>query len=102
MTKIDPALKISIVIPVYNEEDTILQVLRSVALQQKTIQAALTSPTCKPPKISFEVIIVNDASTDSTLSILKKNPKLYTLFLDQEKNQGKSAAVHAGIFKATG
>jgi len=102
MSKVDPALKISIVIPVYNEEDTILQVLRSVALQQKTIQAAVTSPICKPPKISFEVIIVNDASTDTTLSILKKNSKLYSMLVNQKNNQGKSAAVHAGIAKATG
>ena len=50
--------KLSILIPVYNEEKTVLEVLKNI---QKN----------KIKDIDFEVIIINDGSSDSTISILE-------------------------------
>ena len=50
--------KLSILIPVYNEEKTVLEVLKNI---QKN----------KIKDLDFEVIIINDGSSDSTISILE-------------------------------
>lgn len=81
-------MKLSVVIPVYNESKTILSILERV-LTEKT------------PK---EVIIVDDCSTDGTwekLQSLKPTQKIIKL-LRNEVNQGKGAAVRKGIKQATG
>ena len=74
-------MKTTIIIPVYNEEKRIKHVL-SVLLSSSLIN---------------EVIVVNDASTDNTLKIVKffecKKLKIISL----EKNLGKSGAVKAGV-----
>jgi glycosyltransferase involved in cell wall biosynthesis len=78
--------KLSVVIPVYNEERWIREVLRRV-------QAV---------EIPKEIIIVEDCSKDGTRDILKtitdENVKIYY----QEKNQGKGAALRRGFQEATG
>jgi glycosyltransferase involved in cell wall biosynthesis len=51
---------ISILIPAFNEERTIKQVLKTVSQQQI-------------PNVVFEVVVVNDGSTDNTLKILNEN-----------------------------
>jgi glycosyltransferase involved in cell wall biosynthesis len=84
-------MKLSIIVPVYNEEKTILDVLTRL----QTINFGL----------DYEVIVVDDGSTDKTKSILQeriipssKNIKL--IFLD--KNSGKGAALRRGFQVATG
>ena len=52
--------KLSIIIPVYNEENTILQILNKIKL-------------CKIENINFEIIVINDGSSDNTLNILEAN-----------------------------
>jgi glycosyltransferase involved in cell wall biosynthesis len=86
--------KLSIIIPVFNEGNTvhlILDKIKNVTL---------------PQDIQKEIIIVNDCSTDNTAEAIKnyisQNPKLEIIFLEQVKNQGKGAALHTGISKATG
>ena len=79
-------MEISVVIPVYNEKDTISHIVDRVT------QTGLV----------HEIVIVDDGSTDGTrevLEALKKHP-LVRVFL-QEKNQGKGAAVRRGIEKAS-
>lgn len=85
---------LSIVIPAYNEGKTIHLILNKV----KAVQ--LTNNILK------EVIIVNDCSKDDTeeaiLRYQKENPDLNIQYYKHEKNQGKGAALHTGIEKATG
>lgn len=77
-------MKISCIIPAYNEEKSIANTLRAV-LQVTEIH---------------EIIVVNDSSTDKTREIIKSfsNVKLLT----NEKNQGKSRSIARGIETATG
>lgn len=80
-------IKLSILIPAYNEADHILGVLTAI---KKT----------KLPK--YEVIVIDDASTDKTNSLLKKNSKLWTHLIKHSHNQGKSGAIVSGIRKSRG
>jgi len=81
-------MKLSIIIPVYNEESTVEEILRRVK------KAPL------PKGISKEIIVVDDKSSDKSLSILRKidGIKLIT----HSVNRGKGRAIRTGIFKASG
>ncbi len=81
-------MKFSILIPVYNEKNYILEVLKNVNLQKKNYD--------------LEIIISDDGSTDGTKKILKDNKNLYDFFIDESINQGKGMAVNKAIEKATG
>lgn len=87
-------LKLSILIPAYNEEKTITSVL--MALQNLQLEFSLEK----------EIIVVNDFSSDSTGEIVeefrKQNPDLPIFLHNQEINQGKGAALHKAIEIATG
>ncbi len=86
--------KLSIVIPAYNEAATIHLILNKV----KAVNLA--------QGISKEVIIVNDCSKDATEDAIQRymseNPDLEIQYFKHEVNQGKGAALHTGISKATG
>ena len=87
--------KLSIVIPAYNEAQTIHGIL------DRVIAVKLAAG------IEKEIVIVNDASTDNTGQLIKAyrsaltDPSLIQFF-EHEKNQGKGAALHTGIQAATG
>lgn len=85
---------LSIVIPAYNEGPTIHRILNKV----KAVQLV--------NDIKKEVIIVNDCSRDNTeeaiLAYKAANPELPISYYKHEANQGKGAALHTGIAKATG
>lgn len=86
--------KLSIVIPAYNEAATIHLILNKV----KAVNLV--------QGISKEVIIVNDCSKDATEEAIQRymseNPDLNIQYFKHEVNQGKGAALHTGISKATG
>jgi len=86
--------KLSIVIPAYNEGRTIHLILNKI--QQVNLLGGL----------SKEVIIVNDCSKDDTEMAIEQymaeNPNLDIQYFKHEVNQGKGAALHTGIKKATG
>lgn len=83
-------MKLSIIIPVYNEEKFI----------QDIIERVKNSNT---GKIKKEIIIVDDCSSDNTRKILKKKiNKKVDKIIYHEHNQGKGAALRTGIKEATG
>ncbi len=85
--------KLSIVIPAYNEGNTIHLILDRIADVQLV------------NNISKEIIIVNDCSKDNTeeaIMAYKANGKLDITYYKHEINKGKGAAIHTGIQKATG
>ncbi|WP_295772548.1 glycosyltransferase family 2 protein [uncultured Mucilaginibacter sp.] len=86
--------KLSIVIPAYNEGRTIHLILNKV----KAVELI--------NDIQKEVIIVNDCSTDDTeLAVqryISQNPEIEIKYYKHDVNQGKGAALHTGISKATG
>jgi len=93
--KADHFSKISIVIPAYNEERSILSLL------EKVVEVKL------PRDIKKEIVIVNDCSTDSTRTLLEsyiRKNKRYAEFklLDNPMNLGKSQTVKHGILHTTG
>ncbi|WP_045113664.1 glycosyltransferase family 2 protein [Microscilla marina] len=86
--------KLSVIIPAYNEEKTIHLILNKV----KDVQLL--------DNIKKEIVIVNDCSKDGTEEAIQKyieaNPELHISYFKHEKNQGKGAALHTGIQKASG
>ena len=87
-------MKLSILIPAYNEERTIHLILDKV----KEVQLI--------EGIEKEIIIVNDCSSDNTVGAIEKytetNPDLGIQLFSQPYNQGKGAAIHKAIELATG
>ncbi len=87
-------MKLSIVIPAYNEGNTITTILDSVR------NVTLVN------NIEKEIIVVNDCSKDHTESVVKayieQYPEANICYYKHEVNKGKGAALHTGIAKATG
>ncbi|MDO7884413.1 glycosyltransferase family 2 protein [Hymenobacter cheonanensis] len=87
-------MKLSIIIPAYNEGKTIHKILDLIA------QVELIN------NIGKEIIIINDFSVDDTEAAVKKymreNPHLEIMYYAHASNMGKGAALHTGIQKATG
>jgi glycosyltransferase involved in cell wall biosynthesis len=81
---------LSILIPVYNERQTVLEILREV----EDVPAL---------DLKKEIILIDDYSTDGTQEMLQEMQKLgkYKIFF-QDKNRGKGAALRLGFSKATG
>lgn len=77
-------MKLSVIMPVYNEKATLPQIIEKV----------LAAPVEK------ELIIVDDCSTDGTREVLKNYPNIKVVL--QPYNQGKGAALRAGLKEAGG
>jgi len=82
-------LKLSIIIPVYNEEKTIERVVDKV----KKVRIS---------NVSKEIIIVDDFSTDNTRNILKNIKGKPVKVFYHEKNMGKGAAIRTALENADG
>lgn len=81
-----PTLDISLVIPLYNEEDNVVNLVEEVCnvLQGK----------------DFEIVLVNDGSTDGTQARIPQRPDVRVIEFAQ--NAGQSAAMYAGVHAARG
>jgi glycosyltransferase involved in cell wall biosynthesis len=87
--------KLSIVVPAYNEERTIVSVL------SRLLKIDLIG------NIEKEVVVINDASSDQTANLVKKfiaenRSEQQIRFIEQPYNQGKGAAIRKGIEVAGG
>lgn len=80
--------KISVVVPVYNEEENVAKLVDEIA-------AALSGT-------QYEMIFVNDASTDKTLTVLTSLKQTYPELraISHRKNAGQSRAVRSGVMAA--
>ena len=81
-------MKLSIVIPIYNEKATLLKILEKVE-------------EANALGLEKEIILVDDGSADGTREILKTLENKHVVIY-HEKNRGKGAALRTGFQKATG
>lgn len=82
-------MKLSIIIPIYNEESTIKELIRRIKRVKFPIE--------------YEIVAVDDESTDSTAEILKKIKGIKTIFLNKNNlGKGKGRAVMQGLLNSTG
>lgn len=85
-------MKLSVIIPVYNEEKTVAEVVNEVS-------------KVNIPGIIKEIIIVDDGSTDKTALMIAKclpSGMAKCRYFKHKKNMGKGSAVKTGIENATG
>ena len=86
--------KLSIILPAYNEENTILEILNALNAFQPI------------HKIGKEIIVINDCSTDNTELRVRKfiatHPECPVVYHKHDTNKGKGAALHTGIRCAGG
>ena len=81
-------MKISVVIPIFNEEDYVINILEKVNDKKKNF--------------NLEIIVIDDGSTDSTKKILEDYKNLYDFLISYEQNKGKGFALREGFKKCTG
>lgn len=81
--------KLSIIIPVFNEQKTVGKLLKNVL-------------STKLPVKQIEYIVVDDGSTDNTIAKIKSLRSRKITMLVHKKNQGKGAAIRTGLKKAKG
>src|SRR5918997_5143171 len=86
----DPMTELSILMPVYNERDTIAAALEQVAEAELPVDAV-------------ELIVVDDGSTDGTREWLEAHPLPPSArLLLHDRNRGKGAAIRTALAQATG
>jgi len=85
-------MKLSIIIPTYNEEKTIIKLLKTV----KKVNLSDLG-------IKKEIIVVDDGSKDKTVEKIESEKKKYhNILIRHSKNKGKGMAIRSGIAAATG
>ena len=82
-------MTVTVIIPNFNEEKTIIEILKRVNNQ-------------KSEYMDMEIIVIDDCSTDRSKELLKENPNLYTKLIELDKNLGKGGAVKEGLLNASG
>jgi len=80
---------LSIIIPVYNEEKTIIKILEKIKRNTTNV-------------FKYEIIVVDDGSTDQSKNLLEKNKHLYDKLLTNDTNKGKGFSVKKGIQNSSG
>ena len=86
---ISETFKLSIIVPVYNEGETVLTVLQKLNNLKKFYQ-------------NIQIIVINDGSKDNSLAILESNKSLFDILINNPTNKGKGNAVKKGLEVADG
>lgn len=81
-------MKLSIIIPCYNEKGTILEIARKVLAVEISADK--------------ELIVVDDCSTDGSAELIRDELQGKAIVIRHERNRGKGAAIQTGIGRATG
>ena len=79
------AYKISVIIPVYNQEELVIRALDSI-----------------PNRNDIEIIIIDDGSTDNTFNVIEKRLKRHYTLIKNGRNQGVGKTVNKGYDHAQG
>jgi glycosyltransferase involved in cell wall biosynthesis len=82
--------KLSVIVPVYNERNTVVEVLR----RMRAVEL--------PDGIEREIIVIDDGSNDGTRDVLRQLGDSTVRVLRHEGNRGKGASVRTGLALATG
>jgi glycosyltransferase involved in cell wall biosynthesis len=96
-------VRLSIIIPVYNEIETIAEIVARVRAVDLAVEVGFGPRNGAVVQIERELIIIDDGSTDGTrevLNALEGDPDAVVVF--HERNQGKGASVRTGLQRATG
>jgi glycosyltransferase involved in cell wall biosynthesis len=96
-------VKLSIIMPVYEEVATIAEIVRRVRAVRLAVPAGYGPENSDTIQFEREIVIVDDGSTDGTreyLHTLEGAPDVVVAF--HERNQGKGAAVRTGLQHASG
>ncbi|MEX1018928.1 MAG: glycosyltransferase family 2 protein [Litorilinea sp.] len=99
-------MRLSIIMPVYNERTTLEEIVNQVLNVDLTVNADRANPFRGGPiALERELIVVDDGSTDGTREILDRwreeaNPAMQIIY--HEHNRGKGAALRTGFEHATG
>jgi len=96
-------MKLSVIMPVYNERGTIAEILRRVRAVRLRVPVGYGPENGTMVEFEREIVIVDDGSTDSTqefLRALEGEPDVVVVL--HERNQGKGAAVRSGLQRASG
>ena len=81
-------MKISVIVPCFNEKNYILKTLNNINQQKQ--------------KLDLEIIVSDDCSSDGTLNLLESNNSLFDVLIKSEINQGKGAALKKAFNIAKG
>ena len=96
-------MKVSILIPVYNEQATLREILHRVRSVDLVIDAAHSTYLEGPVVLEREIVLVDDGSTDGSEKILREEAAKGDIkVVFHGRNRGKGAAVRTGIQAATG
>ena len=80
---------LSIIVPVYNEEKTVIDVLNKIKNNSSNL-------------FKYEIIVIDDGSTDQSRKFLEDNKHLYDKLLVNESNKGKGFSVKKGLLNTSG
>ena len=80
---------LSIIVPVYNEEKTVIDVLNKIKSNSSNL-------------FKYEIIVIDDGSTDQSRKLLEDNKHLYDKLLVNESNKGKGFSVKKGLLNISG
>lgn len=96
-------MKLSIIVPVYNEVETIQEVLCCVQKVELRVPVGLTQSDTSVVELEREIVIVDDGSTDGTWELVRaREGDPGVVVAHHQKNQGKGAAVRTGLRHASG
>ncbi|XBS69254.1 undecaprenyl-phosphate 4-deoxy-4-formamido-L-arabinose transferase [Acerihabitans sp. KWT182] len=93
MPRVEPLTSVSIVIPVFNEQESLTALIER------------TGAACRQLSLPFEIILVDDGSSDNSVDILSaaaEQPDSHIIAVLLNRNYGQHSAIMAGFLQATG